>query len=135
MAKRKQKERYKDVVIILGAIALLTAIIFIMAFVDKELFLYDEIGDLSLGEILTNAEDKEEFVSLLQRKISEQGYEIQLSIPENEEEDCLKVEWEHMKRFTVLLLEHQEDMMSTLRRFGIKKVILTNGQESWTVLP
>ncbi|MCR4293016.1 MAG: hypothetical protein NUV76_09105 [Candidatus Kuenenia sp.] len=135
MAKRRQKERYKDVVIILGAIALLTAIIFIMAFVDKELFLYDKIGAPLLDEILTNVENKEEFVSLLQNKISELGYEIQISIPENEEEDCLKVEWKHMKRFTVSLLEHQEDTMSALRRFGIKKVILTNGQESWTVLP
>ena len=135
MAKRKQKERYKDVVIILGALALLAAIIFIMAFVDKELFLYDEIGAPSLEEILTNVENKEEFVSLLQHKISELGYEIQLSIPENEDEGCLKVEWKHMKRFTVSLIEHHEDMMSALRRFGIEKVILTNGKESWTVLP
>ena len=135
MVNRKQKERYKDIVIIFGAIALLTAIIFIMAFVDKELFLYDEIGAPSLEEILTKVEDKEEFISLLQHKIAEQGYEIQLSIPENEDEDCLKVEWKHMKRFTVSLIEHQEEMMSTLRKFGIKKVILTNGKESWTVLP
>lgn len=135
MVKRRQKERYKDVVIILGALALLAAIIFIMAFVDKELFLYDEIGAPSLEEILTNVENKEEFVSLLQHKIAELGYEIQLSIPENEDEDCLKVEWKHMKRFTVSLIEHQEEMMSALRRFGIEKVILTNGKESWTVLP
>lgn len=135
MANRRQKERYRDIVIIFGAIALLTVIIFIMAFVDKELFLYDKIGAPSLEEILTTVENKEEFVSLLQHKIAEQGYEIQLSIPENEDEDCLEVEWKHMKRFTVSLIEHHEDMMSALRRFGIKKVILTNGKENWTVLP
>ncbi|MCF6150084.1 MAG: hypothetical protein E3K37_15665 [Candidatus Kuenenia sp.] len=137
MINHKQKERYKDVAIILGAIALVAGIIFIMAFVRRGLFLYDEIGSPLLADILTGVENKEEFVALLQSKISEEGYDIQLSIPEDESEDkeCIKVEWKHMRRFAVSLIEQQEDMMSALKKLGIKKVILTNGEESWDVFP
>lgn len=137
MIKHKQKERYKDIAIILGAMALIGVIIFILAFVRKGLFLYDEIGSPLLVDILTRVENKEEFVALLQSKISEQGYDVHLSIPEDENENkaCIKVEWKHMRQFAVSLVEQQEDMMSALRRLGIKKVILTNGEESWDVFP
>ncbi|MBM4054744.1 MAG: hypothetical protein FJ264_08755 [Planctomycetes bacterium] len=133
----RQKERYKDIAIIGGAIALITVIIFILAFVRKGMFLYNEIGSPSLQEILTTVENREEFVALLQNKIAEQGYDVYLSIPEGEceDEDCVKVEWKYMRRFAVSLIEQQDDMMSALRKLGIKKVILSNGEDSWDVFP